>query len=55
MLAAVCGGLHTSVSDAAVAMVRHDDAVVPERAAVDAYGTVYQSWRAGRASVEAGA
>jgi xylulokinase len=48
MLAAACGGLHPSVSDAAVAMVRQGEPVVPDRVAAEAYQDAYRSWRAGR-------
>jgi sugar (pentulose or hexulose) kinase len=48
ILAAVCGGAHPTVDQAAAAMVRLDAPVDPEPAAADAYDQAFHRWRADR-------
>jgi xylulokinase len=45
ILAAVCGGAHSTVDQAAASMVRLDAPVDPEPAAADAYDRAFLRWR----------
>jgi xylulokinase len=48
ILAAVCGGAHPTVDQAAAAMVRLDAPVDPEPAVADAYDDAFRRWRVER-------